>query len=152
MLIESLGFNLMSVSMLCDLNMIVIFGKYHCLVLMESNKSLVFEGYRKDDLYMVDFSAGPQMVVCLLAKASECWLWHQRLGHAGMRNLHTLAKKKHVVGIKGVKFRKDNKSQASLEDNHDYISTFRAATHGLIWPYTLLYSQCYCLSLWLRHC
>ena len=31
MLVESLGFNLMSVSMLCDLNMIVIFGKYRCL-------------------------------------------------------------------------------------------------------------------------
>ena len=50
MLVESLGFNLMSVSMLCYLNMIVIFGKYRCLVLMESDKSLVFEGYRKDDL------------------------------------------------------------------------------------------------------
>ena len=59
MLIESLGYNLMSVSMLCDLNMIVIFGKYLCLVLMESDKSLVFEGYRRGDLYMVDFSTGP---------------------------------------------------------------------------------------------
>ena len=39
MLVESLGFNLMS--MLCDLNMIVLFGKYRCLVLMESDKSLV---------------------------------------------------------------------------------------------------------------
>ena len=48
MLVESLGFNLMSVSMLCDLNMIVIFGKYRCLVLMESDKSLVFEGYQKE--------------------------------------------------------------------------------------------------------
>ena len=38
MLVESLGFNLMYVSMLCDLNMIVIFGKYRCLVLMESDK------------------------------------------------------------------------------------------------------------------
>ena len=27
MLVESLGFNLMSVSMLCDLDMVVIFGK-----------------------------------------------------------------------------------------------------------------------------
>ena len=108
MLVESLGFNLMSVSMLCDLNMIVMFGKYRCLVLMESDKSLVFEGYQKDDLYVVDFSAGPQLAVCLLAKASECWLWHRRLGHAGMRNLHTLAKKKHVIGIEGVKFKKDH--------------------------------------------
>ena len=74
MLVVSLGFNLMYASMLCDLNMVVIFGKYCCLVLMESDKSLVFEGYRKDDLYMVDFSAGPQLAVCLLAKASKCWL------------------------------------------------------------------------------
>ena len=74
MLVESLGFNLMSVSMLCDLNMIVIFGKYRCLVLMETHKSLVFKGYRRGDLYMVDFSAGPQLAVCLLAKALECWL------------------------------------------------------------------------------
>ena len=57
MLVESLGFNLMSVSMLCVLNMIVIFGKYRCLVLMESDKSLVFEVYRRGDQYMVDFSA-----------------------------------------------------------------------------------------------
>ena len=57
---------------------------------------------------MVDFSAGPQLAVCLLAKASKCWLWHRRLGHAGMRNLHTLVKKKHVIGIEGVKFKKDH--------------------------------------------
>ena len=74
MLVESLGFNLMSVSMLCDLDMIVIFGKYRCLVLMESEKSLVFEGYPRDDLYMVHFFAGPQLVVYLLEKASKCWL------------------------------------------------------------------------------
>ena len=61
MLVKSLGYNLMSMSMLCDLNMIVRFGKYHCLVLMEYDKSLVFEGYRRGDLYMVDFSAGPQL-------------------------------------------------------------------------------------------
>ena len=30
MLVESLGFNLMSVSMLCDLDMVVVFGKYRC--------------------------------------------------------------------------------------------------------------------------
>ena len=86
MLVESLGFNLMSVLMLCDLNMIVIFGKYRCLVLMESDKSLVFEGYWKDDLYVVDFSAGPQFAVCfrMLALASEAWAcWHEEPPHPG---------------------------------------------------------------------
>jgi hypothetical protein len=76
MLVESLGYNLMSVSMLCDLDMIVIFGKYRCIVLMESDKSKVFEGFRRGDLYLVDFSKGPQPATRLMAKASECWLWH----------------------------------------------------------------------------
>ena len=108
MLVESLGYNLMSVSMLCDLNMIVILGKYRCPMLMECDKSLVFEGFRRGDLYIVDFSTGPQPAVCLLAKALEGWLWHRRLGHGGMRNLYTLAKKKHIIGIEGVKFNKDH--------------------------------------------
>ena len=38
MLVESLGFNLMPVSMLCDLDTVVVFGKFRCLVLMESDK------------------------------------------------------------------------------------------------------------------
>ena len=44
MLVESLGFNLMSISMLCDLNMIVLFGKYRCLVLVEHCSSHLNEG------------------------------------------------------------------------------------------------------------
>ena len=75
---------------------------------MESDNSKVFEGFRRGDLYIVDFSAGPQPATCLLAKPSECWLWHPRLGLAGMRNLYTLVEKKHVIGIKGVKFIKDH--------------------------------------------
>src|SRR4051812_21051694 len=47
---------------------------------------------------------------------------------------------------------KDDKGQASLEDNHDDISTLRAASHGLIWPYSPLYSYYHFLPLWLRHC
>ena len=34
MLVESLGFHLMSVSMICDLDMVVVFGKYRCVVIM----------------------------------------------------------------------------------------------------------------------
>ena len=39
MLVESLGYNLMSVSMLCDLDMVVVFGKYRCVVIMEAGNS-----------------------------------------------------------------------------------------------------------------
>ena len=49
----------MSVSILYDLDMVVVFGKYRCIVLMESDNSKVFEGFRTGDLYIVDFSTGP---------------------------------------------------------------------------------------------
>ena len=50
MLVESLGYNLMSVSMLCDLDMVVVFGKYRCVVIMEADNSKVFEGLSRGDL------------------------------------------------------------------------------------------------------
>ena len=43
MLVESIGYNLMSVSMLCDLDMVVVFGKYRCVVVMEADNSKAFE-------------------------------------------------------------------------------------------------------------
>src|SRR3954468_22875798 len=107
MLVESLGYNLMYVSMLCDLDLIVIFGKYGCVVFMISDNSTVFSGVRKGDMYIVDFSEGPQVATCLMARASECWLWHRRLGHAGMRNFQKLVLKKHVLGIEEIRFTKD---------------------------------------------
>src|ERR1044072_7885754 len=47
LLVESLGYNLMSVSMLCDLDLVVLFGKYGCLVQMVSDNSIVFRGVRR---------------------------------------------------------------------------------------------------------
>ena len=53
MLVESLGYNLMSVSMLCDLDMVVVFGKYRCVVIMEADNSKVFEGFRRGDFILL---------------------------------------------------------------------------------------------------
>src|SRR3954466_6456635 len=107
MLVESLGYNLMSVLILCNLDLFVLFGKYGCLVSMVSDNSIVFRGVRKGDLYIVDFSEGPQVATCLLARATECWLWHRKLSHAGMRNLQKLVLKKHVLGIEEIRFTKN---------------------------------------------
>ena len=41
MLVESLGYNLMSISMLCDLDMVVDFGRYRWVVIMEADHSKV---------------------------------------------------------------------------------------------------------------
>src|SRR4051812_16039702 len=67
-LVEYLGYNLMSVSMLCDLDLIVNFGKYGCVFQIVSDNSIVFWRVRKCDMYIVDFSEGPQVATCRLAK------------------------------------------------------------------------------------
>ena len=56
----------------------------------------------------MDFCSGHAVPICLIAKATEGWLWHRRLGHAGMKNLQTLVKMKHIVGLNEVKFDKDH--------------------------------------------
>jgi transposase InsO family protein len=35
------------------------------------------------------------------------WLWHRRLAHVGMKNLHKLLKGEHILGLKNVHFEKD---------------------------------------------
>jgi hypothetical protein len=35
---------------------------------------------------------------CLIAKINMGWLWHWRLAHVGMRNLHKLQKDGHILG------------------------------------------------------
>jgi hypothetical protein len=42
-----------------------------------------------------------------LAKTSMGWLWHRRLAHVGMKNLHKLLKGEHVLGLTNVFFEKD---------------------------------------------
>ena len=61
MLVKSLGFNLMSISKLCDMGMLVLFSASCCIVFSQNDYTFIFEGYRKGDLYIVDFSSGPAM-------------------------------------------------------------------------------------------
>jgi len=102
---------------------------------MATDNSFVFEGNRKGDLYIVDFSKGPSVRTCLLAKATEGWLWHRRLGHAGMRNLQTLVKKNHLRGIPDVKFDKDRLCAAceagKLAKKHHSSKTVMTTTRPL---------------------
>ena len=97
----------MSISKLCDMGMLVLFSASRCVVFSQDDYTFIFEGYRKGDIYIIDFSSRPALSTCLMAKATSGWLWHRRLGHAGMKNLQTLISKKHVVGINEVKFEKD---------------------------------------------
>ena len=69
------------------------------------------------------------------------WLWHRRLAHVGMKNLHKLLKGEHVIGLTNVTFEKDRLCAACqagkrVGSSHhtkkcdDHIKTFGVASYG----------------------
>jgi transposase InsO family protein len=88
---------------------------YNCLftnvdvyVFRRSDGSLAFKGVLDGKLYSVDFSKeNADLDACLIAKTNMGWLWHHRLAHVGMKNLHKLLKGDHVLGLTDVCFEKD---------------------------------------------
>jgi hypothetical protein len=59
-------------------------------------------------LYLADFNDNNATLdTCLIAKTNMGWLWHRRLAHVGMKNLHKLLKGEHILGLTNVYFEKD---------------------------------------------
>jgi transposase InsO family protein len=79
---------------------------YNCLftdvgvtVFIRSDDSITFKGVLEGRLYLVDFNKA-ELDTCLIAKTNMGWLWHRRLAHVGMNNLHKL-------GLTNVHFEND---------------------------------------------
>jgi hypothetical protein len=107
-LVESLGYNLLSVSQLCNMGYNCLFTNVDVSVFRRSDGSLAFKGVLDDKLYLVDFAKEETgLDACLIAKTSMGWLWHRRLAHVGMKNLHKLLKGEHVISLTNVTFEKD---------------------------------------------
>jgi hypothetical protein len=106
-LVESLGYNLLSVSQLCNMGYNCLFTNVDVSVFRRSDGSLAFKGVLDDKLYLVDFSKeNADLDACLIAKTNMGWLWHRRLAHVGMKILHKLLKEDHVLGLTDVCFEK----------------------------------------------
>jgi hypothetical protein len=89
--VESLSYNLLSVSQLCEKGFNRLFTDKGVEVFSREDSSIVFTGHLKKKLYLVDFNKSePTLEICLVAKSSMGWLWHRRLAHVGMRNLAKL--------------------------------------------------------------
>ena len=76
-LVESLKYNLLSVSQLCKMGYNCLFTNVDVSVFRRCDGSLAFKGVLDDKLYLVDFAkeeAG--LDACLIAKTSMGWLWH----------------------------------------------------------------------------
>jgi hypothetical protein len=69
---------------------------YNCLftdicvtVFRRSDDSITFKEVLEGQLYLVDFKR-VELDTCLIAKTNMGWIWHRRLAHVGMKNLHKL--------------------------------------------------------------
>ena len=75
LLVESLGYNLLSISQLCDSSFNCLFTNEGVTVIRRSNDSVAFKGVLKGKLYLVDFSQKrAQLDACLIAKSNLGWL------------------------------------------------------------------------------
>ena len=95
-LIYSLDYNLLSVSQLCKMGYNCLFTDIGVTVFRRSDDSVAFKGVLEGELD-----------TCLIAKTNMGWLWHRRLAHVGMKNLHKLLKGEHILGLTNVHFEKD---------------------------------------------
>lgn len=81
-LVDGLKHNLLSTIQFCDSGYKVMFNKNKCIVMNKYDKSIVFKGRRKGNVYKINFSElVGQNVLCLLLVSDEKWLWHRSLGH-----------------------------------------------------------------------
>jgi hypothetical protein len=91
LLVESLDYNLLSVSQFCEMGYNCLFINKGVTIFRRSDCSFAFKGVLRGKLYLVDFI--PEEVEldrCLITKINMRWLWHRRLARVGMRNLHKL--------------------------------------------------------------
>jgi hypothetical protein len=97
-LVESLDYNLLSISQLCEMGYNCLFTNEGVSVFRRSDGSVSFKGELKGSLYLVDFTSDKaQLDTCLLAKSSLSW----------MNNLNKLLKGKHILGLTNVHFEKN---------------------------------------------
>jgi hypothetical protein len=85
-----------------------LFTDIEIIVFRRSDDSIAFKGVLDGQLYLVDFNDNQaELNTCLIAKTNMGWLWHRQLDHVGMKNLHKLLKREHILGLTNVHFGKD---------------------------------------------
>jgi hypothetical protein len=92
-LVDSLDYNLLSVSQLCKMGYNCLFTNVGVTIFRRSDDSIDFKGVLDGQLYLVDFNDNnAELDTCLNAKTNMGWLWLRRFAHVGMKNLHKLLK------------------------------------------------------------
>ena len=125
-LVDSLKYNLLSISQLCDLYYKLVFEPTKCLILSMDKNELFFTGFRKSNIYVINLSVVIDHKKCLIANAQESWcLWHRRLGHANMDLLTKIPRKELVRGLPKISYDKDQPCKA-CQLGKQYKTSFKS--------------------------
>jgi hypothetical protein len=143
-LVNSLDYDLLSVSQLCTMGYNCLFTDVGVTVFRRSDDSIAFKVVLDGHLYLVDFNDNKaELDTCLIAKTNMGWLWHRRLAHVGMKNLHKLLKGEHILGLTNVHFEKDKicsacqaGKQVGVHHPHKNIMTTNRPLELLTWIYS----------------
>ena len=95
-LVETVGYNLLSVSQLCGMGYNCLFTNEGLTVFRRDNSSIAFMGRLKGKVYIVNFSTEKiEPKTCMVTKSDMSWLWRRLLAHVEMRNLAKLQRGAH---------------------------------------------------------
>ena len=103
LLVEGLTANLLSISQICDLNLIVNFTRDKCSVISANNVELMQGSRSKDNCYQWTSGSDNVSTSCLFSKADESQLWHQRLGHLNLKSMKKIISEEAISGVPPLK-------------------------------------------------
>jgi hypothetical protein len=108
LLVDSLDYNLLSISQLFEMGYNFLFTNKGVTIFRRCDGSDTFSGILKGKLYLMNFNPKElELDKYLIAKTNIGWLWHRRLAYVCMRNLHKLQKEGHILGLMNIAFEKD---------------------------------------------
>ncbi|GJT71646.1 retrovirus-related pol polyprotein from transposon TNT 1-94 [Tanacetum coccineum] len=121
--VNSLKYNLISMSQLCDAKYIFQFDDKQGTI-FNVNKEIVLIAPRRNDVYVLDMSLLTPNGACFFDKASESvhWLWHKRLSHLNFKNINKLAKQNKVLGLPSLVYSRDKPCSACEKGKHKRAS------------------------------
>jgi hypothetical protein len=106
-LIQSLGYNLLSVSQLLDEGFEVLF-RHGGSWILDSRGDLICMVIPEGQVFRADFSQSSGVERCFLAgSSSELWKWHRKLGHLSFDLLSRLSKLNLVRGLPRLRLEKE---------------------------------------------
>ena len=104
---------MIALSQVWIVTVVVLVVKYHTCNVVFTKLAGVVDLTLHIEFVLVDFDRA-ELDTCLIAKTNMGWLWHRRLAHVGMKNLHKLLKGEHILGLTNVHFEKDRICSACL--------------------------------------